>query len=172
MNCQKNLIRFVCVGLLTILILLLIHSSGTCSWTRCLNNLVLAFHILLSLCLSPSNFKKGYIISAVFEILMFNHSNGAYFGCQGSLPNSFFHPESNYYKLHEHIQVKFSKCDMELVGTDLIMCIKLLLLRLNVMRSIYDWTLTAVHEVSSEFIYLLWKMINWKWKVRLCSGCL
>jgi hypothetical protein len=35
-------------------------------------------------------------------------------------------------KLHEHIQVKFSKCDMELVGTDLIMCIKLLLLRLNV----------------------------------------
>jgi hypothetical protein len=89
-------------------------------------------YIALSLYLSPSNFKKGYIISAVFKISMFNHSNGAYFGCQGSLPNSFFHPESNYYKLHEHIQVKFSKCDMELVGTDLIMCIKLLLLRLNV----------------------------------------
>jgi hypothetical protein len=39
-------------------------------------------YIALSLYLSPSNFKKGYIISAVFKISMFNHSNGAYFGCQ------------------------------------------------------------------------------------------
>ncbi|GJM89575.1 hypothetical protein PR202_ga05780 [Eleusine coracana subsp. coracana] len=40
-------------------------------------------YVALSLCLNQNNLKEGYTIKAVFEISMYNHSNGTYCGYQG-----------------------------------------------------------------------------------------
>jgi hypothetical protein len=41
-------------------------------------------HVALCLGLSGTSFKPGDYMSAVFELSMYNHSNGTYFGRKGS----------------------------------------------------------------------------------------
>lgn len=47
--------------------------------------------VALKLVLFPTGFKPGHIINAVFELLMYNHLNGTYYGDKGSSLNLFFH---------------------------------------------------------------------------------
>jgi hypothetical protein len=54
-------------------------------------------YVALNLMICPYPLKQGRTVHAVFEFSIYNHSNGMYYGCEGSLMNLFIqaHP-SNY----------------------------------------------------------------------------
>jgi hypothetical protein len=47
-------------------------------------------YVALCLTLSQSSLKPGYVMHALFELSIYNHSNGSYCGCKGIFLNLFF----------------------------------------------------------------------------------
>jgi hypothetical protein len=47
----------------------------------------------------PTSLEQGHSVHAVFELSIYNHSNGMYCGCKGRLMNIAFHAHPSYYSL-------------------------------------------------------------------------
>jgi hypothetical protein len=54
-------------------------------------------YVALSLNLSPYTLEQGQTVHAVFEFSLYRHSKRMYYGCKGSLLNTFIQAHSSYY---------------------------------------------------------------------------